>query len=372
MRRAAPLFFCFASLAAAQNDVSGLMAAGDANYMRGDYETARQSFADAWDLVQQTPRDNPERYDVLKRLTSVRAAAGEFGDADNYLQMAINWRENTLGQDDPRIAADLLQAVGLCRGMKDYSRGMVVLNRVLGLHARAGGYESKDVADDYSRMAQLQLDQKKPENAPGPLEAALEIRTKLAGPLDPSLISDLDRLGGVYVTLRAYDKAEQTYRHALVIRETLFGNDHADLIATVDGLAYACFGQKKYDQAEPLYQRLLALWAKHTGEDHPMMAITLDKVAAFYAEQKKYDQAREAADHATAIRAHFLAMGLTQQATEAFGEGNRPEAIALWDRAVKVLDPPNPVYDGLRAEIQQIQKTLAAPPVRKKTVARKN
>src|SRR5437016_1632646 len=82
-------------------DLPPLIKAAGESYMRGDYEAARQSYGKAWELVQQTPPANPVRYDVLKRLTSVRAAAGEFADADNYLQMAINWRETIVGPSDP-------------------------------------------------------------------------------------------------------------------------------------------------------------------------------------------------------------------------------------------------------------------------------
>src|ERR1017187_2553787 len=78
-------------------DIPTLLQAGNASNMRGDYEAARQSFAKAWELAQATSPDDPLRYDILKRLTSVRAAAGEFADADNYLQMAITWREQSLG-----------------------------------------------------------------------------------------------------------------------------------------------------------------------------------------------------------------------------------------------------------------------------------
>ena len=37
-------------------------------YMHGDSEGARQFLLKAWDLAQQTPADDPVRYDVLKRL----------------------------------------------------------------------------------------------------------------------------------------------------------------------------------------------------------------------------------------------------------------------------------------------------------------
>src|SRR5664279_136444 len=156
VRRECFLTVCLAACLVAQEDVAPsipqLAKDGDARYLKGNYEAARVAFTSAWELAQQTPNDNPARYDILKRLTSVRAAAGEFADADNWLQLAIHWRENTLGQKDPKIADDLLILVGLCRGMKDFDRALVVLRRVQGLHAELYTFNSAAVADDFSRM----------------------------------------------------------------------------------------------------------------------------------------------------------------------------------------------------------------------------
>jgi tetratricopeptide (TPR) repeat protein len=343
-------------------DIPTLQKDGNASYMKGDYEGARQSFLKAWELAQQTPPDDPQRYDILRRLTSVRAAAGEFADADNYLQMAINWREQVLGQNDPKIADDLLVSVGLCRGMKNFDRAHLVLGRVMGLHRVAFGPDSSAVADDFSRAAQLYMVEVNVPAAINSLNTALTIRGKTVTPLDPSLVPDLDRLAGAYIVTRDYPKAEDAYRHALVIRETLYGKEDADLIASVDGLAYAVFGQKKYDEAEPIYQRLIGLWIKSVGDDHPMVAMALDKVATFYADQKKYDQAREAQERANAIRAHFLAIGLSVAATEQTIEGNKDAALALYRRAFVVLDPPNPIYQELATNIAEIIKNTETPP----------
>jgi tetratricopeptide (TPR) repeat protein len=351
-------------------DPKALLDTGNAAYLKGDYEAARQAYAKGWDALQTSPPETPQRYDILKRLTAVRAAVGEFKDANDYLQMAINWSEQTLGPGDPKIADDLLQSVGLYRGMKDYGQALVVLNRVLSMHVRGGNFDSPVVADDYSRMAQIYLEQSKPEDAISPLNTSLAIRTRLGGPLDPSMVYDLDRLGAVETTLREYEKSESAFRHALVIRESLFGKINADLIADVDGLAYALFGQKKYDEAEAAYKRLLSLWATSVGEDHPMMAITLDKVAVFYVAQKKFDQAKEQADLANAIRAKFFAEGLSEQASEQFSEGNKDETVALYKRAVQALDPPNPFYDKLQKELADMLNTIA--PLNSKSLTKKS
>src|SRR4051794_36564277 len=116
-----------ALLASAQEPIPPLLEAGNAAYVKGDYETARQSLLKAWEAAQELPATDPVRYDVLKRLTSVRAAAGEFEDADAFLQLAINWRENTNGPNDPKVADELLLSVQYCRGMKNYDRALMIL-----------------------------------------------------------------------------------------------------------------------------------------------------------------------------------------------------------------------------------------------------
>jgi tetratricopeptide (TPR) repeat protein len=173
-------------------------------------------------------------------------------------------------------------------------------------------------------------------------------------------VYDFDRLGEAEIVLRDYPKAEAAYRRALVIRESLYGKNHADLIATVDGLAYAVFGQKKYDEAEPIYQRLVELWESSVGEDHPMLAMALDKIVIFYADQKKYEQAKAAADRATAIRTVFLANGLWTAGTEQLAEGHPEDAKGLYRRALKVMDPPHPLYDELRQKAEEFLASMEA------------
>ena len=375
VRGVCSLTVCLAACLVAQEEaapgIPQLTKDGDARYLKGDYEGARVAFTSAWELAQQTPKENPERYDILKRLTSVRAAAGEFADADNWLQQAITWRENTLGWKDHKIADDLLISVGLCRGMKDFDRAQAIMRRVQSLHVEAYTFDSAMVADDFSRMAGIDAEQKKIDSAIHSIDAALAIRTKLGGPLDPALIADLDRLGEYQTTMRAYDLAEAAFRHALVIRETLYGKTHADLISTVDGLAYALFGQKKYEEAEPVYHRLIGLWESSVGKDHAMVAVALDKLAVFYDAQKKYAEVRDTLERSTAIRARFLAFGISQQATQAFTEGQMDQVKAFYRRGLAVLDPPNPINEELRSQFEAMLKALEAPPPKSGTAPKK-
>ena len=285
--------------------------------------------------------------------------------------MAITWREQNLGTRDPKIADDLLISVGLYRGLKDFDRALAILQRVRIMYIQEYGPASVQVADAWSRIAQVDGELKKVEDAITALNAALKIRLQLGGPLDPAMISDLDRLGEYQIVMRAYDRAEEAYRHVLVIRETLYGKHHADLISTVDGLAYSLFGQKKYDAAEPVYQRLLELWEGSVGKDHAMVAVALDKIAVFYAVQKKYAEVGAALARSTAIRGRFLAMGLSQQATEAFVEGKKDQAKLYYQRGLTALEPMDPMNDDLHEQFQALIAALEAPPPKAATPPKK-
>ena len=254
--------------------------------------------------------------------------------------------------------------------MKDFERGMSMLKRAMEMHrATSGGVDNVAVANDYSRMAEIDVDRHKAVDAVGALNMAIAIRSKLTGPLDPSVVPDLDRLGPVYVSLGEYANAEWIFRQALLIRESIYGSKNPDLIATVDGLAYSLFGEKKYEEAEPLYQRLLDLWVDSVGEKHAMVAMALDKVAVFYSEQKKYPQAKDASDRANAIRSYGLAVGLATEAKQ-LQSANPDGARDLYRRALRTLEPPNPIYDELHVKIAASLETLKPRKPATKTVER--
>jgi tetratricopeptide (TPR) repeat protein len=305
-------------------------------------------------LAEQGPAEDPRRYDLFKRLTTVASAAGDYAAANTYISSAIQWRLDRMGPNDSQAIADRLKQVGIYRAMSDNAGARIALEVVIAKHEEIGGRRSAPLADDHSLMGQIDFESHQKEDAAREWELAIALRSLNAGPLDVTQVPDLDRLGGVCIELLRYPEAETIFRRALIIRESVLGAEHADLLATLDGLAYAYFGQKKYDEAEATYQRLIALWTKSVGETHPMLAIALDKLAVFYAAQKRHDEALAAFERANAIRALFLAQGLVKQADDAITNGDPPEtATALDRRALQALEPPNPIYDDMREKIAQ-------------------
>jgi len=351
------------------------LSAANTKYVHHDYQASLDLYEQARQLIEQTAPENPQRYEVLKRLAAVSGAQGQYKAAIDYLQSAIQWRWDQISRDDPTVLIDRVQQVNLYRAMENYAQARVVLLSVMSKHQGLSGFRTISMAEDYSLMGQIYMDEKNFPDAAEQLETTAAIRGAIAGQLDVSLVPDLDRLGAVYLALHTYDKAESIFRRTLVIRESVLGSENADLLATLDGLAYSYFGQSKFDEAEPVYQRLIRLWTKSVGETHPMLALTLDKVGIFYSAQKKTDQAREAFERANAIRANSLAAGLSTEAGQEREAKDLAAAAALYARAVRVLDPPNPIYDAARTQaalyLETVENAMGSKPGPKKALTKK-
>ena len=359
------LFFAALALCAQEfpPDIETLLKTARTAYRKADYTAARASLEQAWTTAAALAPNDPKRYEILKQLSGVLGSAGDNDDAETYIQLAINWRETTIGREDPLIADDLIELATVCERRKDFDRAIAILQRVIGMHAKVhGNVENSDVADDFSRIALVQAAQDKPDLAISTLQTVLGIREKVLGQDSPGLLSELDRLGALQITARTYEAAETTFRRALVIRERVVGSKSPDLLTTLDGLAYSLFGQKKYDDAEGFYNRLLDLWTLIGNQ--MMIAETDEKIAVFYREQGKWEEGTNAASAAIALRALVSAAGLSTEATAWIAHGDKQHAIDIYKKAVATLDPDRREHDGLREQLKQILLQYESAPPR--------
>jgi tetratricopeptide (TPR) repeat protein len=347
--------------------IPALIAASRTSIQSGDTAGAKASMEQARKQADELPRNSPLRYDVLKQSAGIATAAGEYKEAEEFVNLAINWRETVNGKDDPKVADDLIELAQLSRLEEDYDRALVILQRVLSMRAREKGFESVDVADLLSFMSQIHLAKEDYEACAGTITSALQIREKVQGAEHPALVPDLDRLAAVFATMRSYDRSEQTFRRVLLIREALLGKVDADLLATLDGLGYALFGQKKYEEAEKVYKRLIELWTTTSGGEHPMVAIAYDKLSLLYRDAKREEDGKAAADRANTIRALVLARGLLTEATTQASNSNKPAAESLLRQALDAVKAPQPEFEKLRTSMQTLLKEMRDDATKKKS-----
>jgi tetratricopeptide (TPR) repeat protein len=348
-----------------------LLERGRALFAQGENEAARQTLEEAWADAQKAPPGDPLRYEVLKELAVVHESLGQFSEAERYLQLAINFRETERGPNDPRIPGDLMEVARMCHRLKDYDRGLRVLERVRSMFFRAVNPDTQRLADVQSRMAEMHMGLKEPERAIYAYESAIRLREQADGRLHPSLLADLEKLGALSNMQRAYDKAEAAFWRALRIRERVCGLEDPELLAVLDGLAYAQFGLKKYEESEAAYKRILGIWNGSAGPLHPMVAVTLDKMTVFYRAQNRELEAASAAKTALSIRRHFLASGYAREATDQLSKGNHAEARKGFKKALALLDANDAPHEKLHRQLTEVMQQLEPRPAKTKAAKKK-
>jgi tetratricopeptide (TPR) repeat protein len=324
----------------------------------------------AWKVAEAGPREDPRRYEILKQLTGLAAADKNYEQAEAWLQLAIHARETTQPQPDAKAREDLTLLAYFCKARDDVERGMAVLQRVLSMVVREGGFEQVEVADLLSRMADFETARKEWARAEGVLRNALRIREKKLGEEHASQVLDLEKLGGVCNQQRRYAEAEAAFQKAVRLRERAMSQE-IDLVNALDGLAYAQFGLSKFEDAEPNYKRIVGIWAATASPTHPMVAASLDKLVVFYRKQEKEEAARQAWKTATSIRAHNLAEAVAREAGEQVGLGHHAEAVALYRQAQALLDPADSLHAELRLavdkQLSEVRAFLKKPAPKKKS-----
>ena len=354
-------FLCALLLFAADWDT--LLKDAHANYAKGNYEASRTLVEEALVLTDGIPPYDPKRYELSRLSADIYTSLGNFPGAESCFLQSINHREHQYGMKHALVADDLTAYAMMLRAKPEPDRALLVLDRSRQIHLLEG-ISSPALADDYSRMALIQMDLQNSGLAASLLEQTLRIREATLGPGHPGLLPEIDRLAIAYINGRSYAKAEDSYRRALVIRERHFGKDSPEILQNIEGLAYALFGAKKFDDAELYYKRLLALWQASAGKEHPMVATTLDKLALLYREQNKWAEGQQAADSAMAYRTHFHAAGLAKEAGFLTSKSKQAEARVLYRQALALLDPKRPEHTEL---IKQIQEKLGLTGVQKGT-----
>jgi len=239
------------SCARDQPDINALIASGRAKQSQSDKAGARELYEQAWAEIEKGPAEDPRRYDIAKLLAGIHTMLGEYPKAEEYLQLAIAWREAVNGKKDPKLPDEFVELAVLCYREKDYPRGLQLLRQAMQRQAELDRFDSLPVADILSRMAVIHLGQENYSQAAWALESALDIRAKISGADHSSLLPDLDRLATTRVKMRSSrylhgdrKQGETLYRQALTLLDPE-RPEHKQLRELIQGILKAIASETK-------------------------------------------------------------------------------------------------------------------------------
>lgn len=181
--------------------------------------------------------DGKPRFDQLTAQADTALQIGDYNKAEQLLKEALV-EAQAFGENDPRVAATLVNLGIALQNLEKFQEAEDVLKRVINLARTVFGYDHLEVA------------------------------------------KAMNNLAGLYYEQSQYQKAEPLCQQILTIYERTLGRDHLDVAMIATNLAMLYHNQKDYSRAEPLYQRALSIRQKALGFGHPDVINILENYAS--------------------------------------------------------------------------------------------
>ncbi len=268
----------------------------------GQYAQAVQQLEHALELRESVlGQMHPEVARCLNLLGNVHQLQGNHARAEMLLQRALGIAKAALGENHPEVGTLLNMLADLYTEQGLYSRAEPLFQRALAIQETALGKNHPDVAITISNLANFHFEQAQYAQAESLLERALKIQEAALGKDHLDVAITLNLLAVIYNKQGHYARAESLHVRALGVREAALGKNHLKVAQSLLNLASTYRHQGHYTRAESLYERSLAIQEAALGKSHPDCGIALNSLAAVYRAQGQYARAEPLYERAIVI-----------------------------------------------------------------------
>jgi eukaryotic-like serine/threonine-protein kinase len=328
---------------------AGLLAnTANIHFAQGDYEQARQLAQRALDIKQEIlGPDHPELANALNTVGAILFRQGEHDEALRLHERALAIQEKTLGSMHPDVGITFSNIATVYYARSDHVNALAMFERTLALWRASLGEDHPRVAAALSNAAAVYQSLDAPDEARKRYEDALAIQEKNLQPDHPNIGSVLMNLANVHVSLGEQTRAQGLYLRALAIFEKSLGPEHPEVARTLDNLGVTYHFQGAQEEALAHHQRALVIREKVHGPDHDEVAHTLNNLGSVHGELGAHTRAE--ALHTRALlsweKAHgpehpevgrsVLALGDVHASRRAFARAlpYYERALAIYERA---------------------------------------
>jgi tetratricopeptide (TPR) repeat protein len=228
---------------------------------------------------------------VLNQLASVLHVEGNYSEAQDKYELALELQRQEFGSDHPYTAQSLTNLANLWRDQGRYQEAEGLYEEALACWKKLGNSDYPELVQIYSNLAGVYYALKRYDEALGLIEESLRITTKAFGETHPYTAATLTNMGTLLFKQGKYDRAESLYNRALAVQKQTLGTDHPDVALSLHVLADLWFTQERYTESQQLYEQALATRRKFFGADNPRVAHTLNNLAAVFEMQGSLEDA---------------------------------------------------------------------------------
>ena len=231
---------------------------------------------------------------TLANIADAYLFIGEYGNALQCAQKALEIREKVLGKEHPDTATIYNNLAFVYRHQGNYAKALEMYQKALAICEKVLGKEHPNTATTYNNIAVVYSKQGLFNEALKYYEKALYVREKALGKEHPETGATYNNIVVAYSGLGDYAKALMYSEKAVEIFENVFGKN---LPATADAyntIAVVYGKLKEYTKAIEYSKKALAIRENVLGEEHPLTLVTMNNLASLLADKGDAQSRQEA------------------------------------------------------------------------------
>jgi tetratricopeptide (TPR) repeat protein len=244
---------------------------------------------------------------ALVALGDLLRFCGEFAEAEQVLDVALQASDDEEPNDGPSPRAAALNALGiLYKDTARYHAARAAYHEALAIVTARDGPNEAAAAPLWHNIAGLALARGNASDAAAAASRAVELRTRAHGRSHRLVALDLAVHGAALLELGRLDEAEAAFHCALDIFQARAPADRYEVAVNLSNLATCHLRRDDPAGAEALFRRGLSLKRSIIGDDHPEIARQLNNIAVTVTQQGRTSEAQALQRNAVDIASRSL------------------------------------------------------------------
>lgn len=273
----------------------------------------------------------------------VYRSRGDYDKAQKYFHKSLQTRLKVLGEKHQLVASSYNSLGNVYRAKGDHDNALQYYRKALDVSLQTLEAGHPTFAALYNNIGIAYYDKGDYDRALEYFQKSLSIELKTRGEKHPSIASDYNNIGNIYFDQGNYEIAIEYHQKALAVRLQALGEAHADVAESYFNLARACLELRNYEKALEYHMKALTIERQAFGDKHFSVAESYVHIGNVYYQQSHYDQALDFYQKALALQ------------TQIAGE-HHPDVALTYQQIAKVYEQKNDVHQALA----NLQKSLMA------------
>lgn len=267
-----------------------LLAIGTALYQVGDWEKAKDTLFEAYQLENKNPDIVMSYAEVMIKLKQVKEVTAVFAKHEKLLdnlEDTENW---------PRV---LRLKAAIKEFDNQFEASADLLQQAYDIDQQEGQYKS--LIEDVIAQVKLFYRSSQYDDGIAAAEAALEEYEQLFPPANSLILHLKNELSVLYTKTGQFDKSQVLLEQMVALEKQYLGDEHPDLIQSLISLSESYYSQGQLDLAHDISQQAHELTLLKFGTEHPKVIDSLTGLATVVFVQGDYEQALSLMNQAIVI-----------------------------------------------------------------------